>query len=156
MTTKRLLIILALFSFTKSFGQFKEGYYFTKDGKKISGLLRLNYGGNLFTDKSDGDCSLSFRETKNSKKQKFTTNEICCFVIEKDSFQQQYGFATITDWVIEKDGKVDKLNKKKFKELMPVYLSDYPELAEKVINKTFDYDDTEKIVKNYNDYFKQK
>lgn len=190
MTKKVLLLFVFLASVTRLMAQFKEGYYYTKEGKKIEGLLRFNYGGSLFTDKSDGDCSLSFKENKSAKKKKFTTNDICCFVIEKDSFaiiknfrlsavvyypqdfaqviesgkiklymyfsviKEQYGTSTITQWVIEKDGKVDKLTNKKFKELMPIYLSDYPELAEKIKNKTLQYEDSPKIINDYNAHFK--
>src|SRR5437879_4286581 len=71
---------------TSAYSQFKEGHYYTKDGKRIDGLLDFRFGGNLFTNKSDGDCSLAFKADKKSKKQRFTTNDICCFVIEKDSF----------------------------------------------------------------------
>ena len=172
--------------------QFKDGYYYKKDGTKVNGLLRFNYGGNAFTDKSDGDCTVTYKSDKQGKKTKLTTNDICCFVIEKDSFaiiknfklnllasypqdfakvigagkinlymyystrQGPYGiYTTITEWVIEKDGKVDKLTKKKFKELMPTYLSDYPGLLNTITNNKLDYHDSENIIKLYNDYARE-
>jgi hypothetical protein len=186
----QLLIIMALLHF-KAFGQFKEGHYYEKDGRKVTGLLRFNYGGNAFTDKLDGDCSVTYREDKRGEKVKLTTNDICCFVIEKDSFaviknfrlnafvtypqdfakviqsgkinlymyystvqQGQYGLSTVTDWVIEKDGKADKLTRKRFRELLPTYLSDYPELMNKIDNDVLNYNDSEKIIKMYNEFMR--
>jgi hypothetical protein len=55
--------------------------------------------------------------------------------------------------VIEKDGQVEKLTKKVFKNLMPQWLEDYPELKEKVESKEFRFRDTPEIVKAYNSYF---
>jgi len=178
---------VALAQQSESFG---PGHYYTKDGVKRSGLLRFNYGGNLFTDKSDGDCSLTFKTDKKAKKEKFTTNDICCFVIKKDSFaiiknfklnafakypqdfakviemgkislymyyatvnQGQFGVVTVTDWVIEKDGTTTKLTRKQFRELMPDYLQDYPELLAKFQSKELKYDDAPHIIKEYNLYF---
>ncbi len=37
-------------------------------------------------DKSNGFCSVSFKKTKNASKQVIGTEDLCCFVIEKDSF----------------------------------------------------------------------
>lgn len=189
-----ILILLTLLQFNAA-GQFKSGHYYKKDGTKISGLIKFNYGGNVFTDKSDGDCSISFKSDKKGKKAKLTTNDICCFVIEKDSFAiiknfrlnalvtypqdfakvlesgkinlylyystvqsggGQYGgvVSTVTDWVVEKDGKADKLTKKKFKELIPTYLNDYPELLDKIKNDQLNYEDSEKIIKMYNDHWR--
>lgn len=194
-TMKQLLSILIISTLIQfeAVGQFKEGYYYDKDGAKVSGLLKFSYGGNAFTDKSDGDCSLLFKTNNRAKKVKLTTNDICCFVIEKDSFSiiknfrlnaivtypQDFakvldtgkinlyvyystvdavgpygGVSTVADWVVEKDGKADKLTKKKFKELMPSYLSDYPELLAKINNDELDYNDIEKIIKMYNEYWK--
>lgn len=186
-----LLLILTTFLHFKGFGQFKEGHYYKTDGTKVTGLLRFNYGGNLFTDKSDGDCSVTYRNDKGGKKIKLTTKDICCFVIEQDSFaiiqnfrlnafstypqdfakviqsgkinlylyystvqQGQYGVSTVTDWVIEKDGQVDKLTRKIFRELLPTYLSDYPELLSQINNEQLKYDDSERIIKMYNEFMK--
>ncbi|MFM7858162.1 MAG: hypothetical protein ACKO96_41145 [Flammeovirgaceae bacterium] len=191
-----ILVLLTTLQF-KATGQFKDGHYYKKDGTKISGLIKFKYGGNVFTNKSDGDCSISFKTDKRGKKINLTTNDICCFVIEKDSFaiiknfrlnafvtypqdfaqvleigkinlylyystvqsgSGQYGgiVSTVTDWVIEKDGKADKLTKKKFKELVPLYLVDYPELLDKINNDQLKYDDSEKIIKMYNDFWRGK
>ena len=184
-----VFILLTLLQFN-AVGQFKDGHYYKKDGTKISGLIKFNYGGNAFTEKSDGDCSISFKPDKKGNKVNLTTNDICCFVIEKDSFaiirnfrlnafvtypqdfakviesgkinlylyystvQSRSGqfvvVSTVTDWVVEKDGKADKLTKKKFKELIPTYLNDYPELLDKINNDQLNYEDSEKIVKMYN------
>jgi hypothetical protein len=194
MEKNALVLILMMAIHLTSVGQFKEGYYYTKDGSKVVGLLKFNYGGNAFTNKSDGDCSVSFKTDKSAKKIKLTTNDICCFVIEADSFSiiknfklnavvtypkdfakvleagkinlylyfstiQSGGYggvSTATDWVIEKDGIADKLTKRKFKELIPTYLSDYPDLLHKITNDELSYDDTEKIIKMYNEYWRVK
>lgn len=87
---KQLFIVLILMvAFLETWGQnkeYKEGYYYKLDGTKVSGLIRLNYGGDLFTDKSDGDCDITYKADKKGKKVKLTTNDICCFVIQNDSF----------------------------------------------------------------------
>ncbi|MGF1636393.1 MAG: hypothetical protein ACFCUU_04920 [Cyclobacteriaceae bacterium] len=188
-----LILILSSFTFFKPNGSFKEGYYFKKDGTKVVGLIKFHYGGSVFTSKSDGDCSISFKTDNKAKKVKLTTNDICCFVVEKDSFAiirnfrlnalvtypqdfakviesgrinlylyyssvQQGGYGgsvTATDWVIEKNGIADKLTKKKFKELIPSYLSDYPELLDKIEDNQLGYKDTEMIVKMYNEYMRK-
>lgn len=183
-----LLLILIIFIHVPSIGQFKVGYYYKKDGTKVAGMLRFNYGGNALTEKSDGDCSVSYKTDKGGKKVKLTTNDICCFVIEKDSFaiiknfrlnafvsypqdfakviasgkinlylyystvQQGYAVSTVTDWVIEKDGKADKLTRKRFRELLPTYLNDYPKLLNQIENDQLNYNDAEKIIKMYNEY----
>lgn len=199
---KQLFLILILSTLVpfKVAGQFKEGYYYKKDGTKISGFIKFNFGGDIFSDKSDGHCSASFKSNKKGKKVKLTTNDICCFVIGKDSFAiiknfrlnafvyypqdfakvlesgkinlylyysivqtgGQYGgvstggVSTVTDWVIEKDGKADKLTKKKFKQLMPLYLQDYPDLLQKINNGELSYKASEKIIRMYNDFWKNK
>lgn len=43
-----LLLILITIVNIKIFGQYKTGHYYTKDGLKVTGLLRFNYGGNAF------------------------------------------------------------------------------------------------------------
>ena len=189
-----VLILLILLQSNAS-GQFKSGHYYKKDGSKISGLIRFNYGGNALTDKSDGDCSISFKPDKKGEKVKLTTNDVSCFVIEKDSFAIIKNFrlnafvtypqdfakvlecgkinlylyysllpagyvqlgnldSTVTDWVVEKDGKADKLTKKIFKALMPLYLSDYPELLDRINNDELHYEDSEKIIKLYNEHWR--
>ncbi len=80
------LLLTVLFVCHQSYSQYKEGYYYTKDGTKVNGLLRLQYGGNLFTSKEDGDCFISFKETREDKRVRLTTADICCFVIKNDSF----------------------------------------------------------------------
>ena len=187
--------LLGTLSFFQAVGQFKPGHYYKKDGSKVVGLIKFHFGGNAFTDKSDGDCSISFKENKDGKKIKLTTSDICCFVIEQDSFSIIKNFrlnafvtypqdfakvlesgkinlllyystvdtggqystisTTVTDWVIEKDGKADKLTKKKFKELMPLYIEDYPELLDKINNDQLNYGDSEKIIKMYNEHWKK-
>jgi hypothetical protein len=169
------------------FGQFKSGYYFAKDETKINGLLKFQYNkSGLLTNKLDGDCTLAFKKEKGGKRVVLTTDDICCFVIEKDSFTVVRNFRlnsfayyprdfakilvagrinlysyfstvsqrgvprTVKDWLIEKDGKTDKLTRKRFKELMPVYLNDYPELVSEIQNNSLRYKDTEKILKVYN------
>lgn len=68
-------------------GQFKNGYYYTKEGEKVSGLLEFNFGGRQGMRKnSPGDCWILFKPEKDSKKITLTPNDICCFIIEKDSF----------------------------------------------------------------------
>ncbi len=189
-----ILFVSVLIQF-KVYGQFKQGYYFKSDGTRVPGLIRFNYGGHVFTDKSDGDCSITFKAKKRDKKVNLTTRDICCFVIEKDSFAIIKNFRlnalssypqdfakvletgkinlylyyskvqsggkypvllTVTDWVIEKNGKADKLTKKKFKELIPMYLQDHPELLNRIKNDELGHDDTEMIVKAYNDFWKKK
>ncbi len=190
------ILILSTLLHLNAVGQFKQGHYYEKDGTKVTGLIKFKYGGNVFTDKSDGDCSIIFKTGKRGKKVKLTTNDICCFVIEKDSFSiiknfrlnalvsypqdfakvletgkinlylyystvqsgGQYGggSSTVTCWVIEKEGKADKLTKKKFKELLPTYLSDYPKLLDKIENDQLGYNDTENIIRMYNDSHKNK
>ncbi len=191
---KSLLLIIAIFFLHDSYGQYKEGYYYQKDGTKVNGLLRLQYGGNGFKDKSNGDCYISFKETREHKRVKLTTKDICCFVIEKDSFAIIKNFTlnfavhyprdfaqvlqdgkiklylyysvvsnttsggmmssrTIKEWVIEKEGLVEKFRKKAFKKLMPVLIDDYPELKEKLATGELRFRDTPEIIKTYNDYF---
>jgi hypothetical protein len=194
MNLKGLIFVLTVIVHLRATAQFKEGYYYGKDGTKVSGLINLNCGGNAFTDKSDGDCSIVFKRDKKGERLKLTTNDICCFVINADSFAivknfklnafvtypqdfakvigagrinlflyystvtsaGQYGGTTrtVTDWIIEKDGQADKLTRKRFKELMPEYLADFPELLDKVTTKKLSYDDTEKIVEMYNTYMR--
>ena len=84
--SKYILACLTIFIYSKPFAQYKEGYYYTKQGTKVEGLLRLEYGGNAFKNKENGDCFISFKATKEEKRVKLTTADICCFVIEKDSF----------------------------------------------------------------------
>lgn len=180
-----LLILVTLIPF-KSSGQFKEGHYYRKDGTKETGFIRFNFGGDSFSKKSDGDCSISFKTDSKGKEIELTTNDICCFVIEKDSFAiikkfrlnsesyypqdfaevievgklnlyryyttapTEFGVRTATVLVIEKDGKVDRLSKKKFKKLLPLYLADTPELLKKIESGQLRYDDAEQIVKMYN------
>ena len=64
--------------------------------------------------------------------------------------------STNEDWVIEKDGQADKLTRKRFRELLPIYLSDYPELVIKIKNDELKYKDSEKIITLYNEYMKAK
>lgn len=193
---KRLffLIILSLFFQFKGIAQFKSGHYYTKDGTKVTGLLRFNYGSTLLASKAYGDCSVIFKTEKKGKKIEFKTNEICCFVIENDSFAiiknfkpgklitypqdfakvlqsgrinlyhyytmvgsgNQYGATanTVKTWIIEKDGKADKLTLNKFYELMPLYLADFPILLEKVNTMQLNYYDAEQVIKMYNDFWK--
>jgi hypothetical protein len=83
---RKSLVLPFFLWWVSAHGQFKEGYYFTKAGEKVSRLIKFRYGGNLFTNKSDGDCDIQFKKAKGADKAKFTTNDICCFVIGKDSF----------------------------------------------------------------------
>jgi hypothetical protein len=188
------LLFTLLFVCHQSYSQYKEGYYYKKDGTKVNGLLRLEYGDHLFRSKENGDCFVSFKETREDKKIRLTTADICCFVIETDSFAVIKNFdlnfavsyprdfaqvlqdgkmklylyysvvstmgsggmmfsRNVTDWVIEKDGQVEKLTRKVFKRLMPGYLEDYPELKEKVVSKELGYRDAPEIIKTYNEHF---
>lgn len=189
-----VLLFAVMFFCHQSYSQYKEGYYYTKDGAKVNGLLRLEYGDHLFRSKENGDCFISFKETREDKRVRLTTADICCFVIETDSFAViknfdlnfavsyprdfaqvlqdgkiklylYYSIAStmgsggmmysrnIRDWVIEKDGQVEKLTKKAFKRLMLAYLEDYPELKEKVESKELRYRDAPEIIKAYNEHF---
>jgi hypothetical protein len=74
--------IVYLVSFTAT-AQFKSGYYFTKNGDKVAGLLRFDYGRTRLI---NGSCRLLFKPSKEEKTKRFTAGDICCFVIEKDSF----------------------------------------------------------------------
>jgi hypothetical protein len=67
-----------------NFKSYKPGRYYTSKGKKWEGLLKLKY--DQITDNSDGAYELLFKEEKKGMKYTFKTTEICCFVIEKDSF----------------------------------------------------------------------
>jgi len=80
------LLFLSFIFGSNAFAQFRAGYYYTKAGVKKEGLLRMNIGRGIFDDKSDGGRSLSYKASKNADKELFTTNDICCFVIEGDSF----------------------------------------------------------------------
>jgi hypothetical protein len=195
---KFIIIIFLLFCFDLS-GQFYdlypavgEGWYYEKDGRKIPGLLNLSYGENMFTDKSVGACKLIYRSEEGAKKEKYSTRDICCFVIGKDSFsiiknfqldlitgyEQDFaqvlqsgkinlylyyytamqsigGLYTVATWLIEKEGKIEKLTKSTFKKLMTKYLSDYPELITKINNKILAYDDTEEIIRIFNEKMKK-
>jgi hypothetical protein len=192
----RIFVLLTTLTSLHAKAQFKYGYYYDNEGAKVVGLLRFNYGGNLFTDKSDGDCSVSYKPYDKGKKKTLTTSDISCFVIERDSFTTirnfrlnalvtypkdfakvlasgrinlymyyavrqsgttAYGGAsTVEEWIIEKNGQLDKLTRKKFEELMPTYLSDYPDLLDQVNKNELKYRDIEKIVKLYNGYIKGK
>jgi len=187
---KNKILILSLCLVVQvCFGQFKSGYYFTKDGRKINGLLKFQYNkGGLLTNKSDGDCTLTFKKEKGDKKIVFKADDICCFVIEKDSFAIIRNFRlnsfayypqdfakvlvagrinlysyystvsekgvprTIEDWFIEKGGKMDKLTRRSFKKLMPVYLDDYRDLIIEIKNNSLRYKDIERILKLYNQH----
>lgn len=72
--------------------QFKEGYYIDSSGNHIPGLLKYTFGGNLFTDKSKGDCRLVYRSGPDAEKLKFNAKEIKGFVIGEDSFTVIYNF----------------------------------------------------------------
>jgi hypothetical protein len=73
--------------------QFKAGYYIDSTGNHIPGLLRFQYGGNLFTDKRKGDCRLVFKADSNIKSVKFTSQEIKGFVRDIDSFAVVQNFS---------------------------------------------------------------
>lgn len=197
---KQLFIFLILAASLNSIAvaQFKPGHYYKNDGTKVTGLIKLNYDGGILADKSDGNCTISYKSDKKGDVTKLTTNDICCFVIEKDSFTVlkniklrvlvkfpqdfakvlqagkinlytyyylimiptgPYGAMStrvVSDLIIEKDGNKDKLSKKDFKELMVKYISDYPELLEKVNNKVLKFDESEQIIKDYNDFNRKK
>ncbi len=189
MMKSTLFFLLALIAGTSALAQFKEGYFYTKDGAKVEGLLKFHYGGNFLTDKSDGDCSISYKPTRDAKVTRFTTKYVCCFVIESDSFaivknfrfssfitypvdfaqviepgkinlyryysnpQQQYAVGPRIDWGVERDGAAERFSKKQFKKKMPLYLSDYPALAEKVKKKQLRYENLQQIVNMYNEHF---
>ena len=193
-SNKYILAGFVLLICSPSFGQYKQGHYHTKDGIKVEGLLRMEYGDHAFRSKENGDCFISFKDKKEEKRVKLTTADICCFVIEKDSFAVIKNFTlnflvhyprdfaqvlqdgriklylyysvvsnsgsgglmysrTVKEWVIEKNGQVEKLTKKVFKNLMPQLLEDYPELKEKVASKELRFRDTPEVVEAYNSYF---
>jgi hypothetical protein len=191
-----VLLFAVIFFCNYSYSQYKEGYYYTKDGTKVNGLIRLEYGDQLFRGKENGDCLISFKEERGEKRVRLTAADICCFVIKNDSFAVIKNFAlnfaafypqdfaqvlqdgkiklymyysiittmgsvsvssrTVKDWVIEKNGKVDKLTRSSFKKLMPDYLEDFPELKEKVESKELGYRDAPEIIKEYNEHFPAK
>ena len=191
---KCIPVWLMLFICAQSFGQYKEGHYYRKDGVRVDGLLRLEYGDHAFRSKENGDCFISFKATKEEKRARLTTADICCFVIEKDSFAVIKNFTlnflvhyprdfaqvlqdgriklyiyysvvsnsgsgglmysnAVKEWVIEKNGQVEKLTKKIFKNLIPQWLEDYPQLKEKVTSKELRFRDIPEIIKAYNSYF---
>lgn len=65
------------------------------------------------------------------------------------------GAYTVADWVIEKDGQFEMLRPMLFKEQMAKYIADYPELLDRVnkiqLEYSLDRDDTEAIIRFYND-----
>ena len=69
---------------------FRPGHYFTREGEKVTGLLRFNLGGdpdNILTRKNEsGPCSITFKESKDGDKIELTAADICCFVIGRDTF----------------------------------------------------------------------
>lgn len=68
-----------------SLAKWRAGYfYYNKDGKKTEGLLTLVV--NDFDKKIKGAWAVMYKQSKRGEKTKYTTQDICCFVIKEDSF----------------------------------------------------------------------
>jgi hypothetical protein len=67
---------------------FKDGYYYTKEGKKVEGLIKFRRATfSLFGSKQS---SILFKENKDSAPIKLTPDDISSFVIGNDSFTLVY------------------------------------------------------------------
>ena len=63
---------------------------------------------------------------------------------------------TMTVWLVEKNGKINYIDKRRFKnEFANRYLADNPEIITQIKTKDLKFRDMQEIVKLYNDYFKQ-
>jgi len=79
------IIITSQIIFAKPF---KDGYCFTKEGKKIEGLIKFRRATfSLFGSKRS---DILFKKDKDSSTTKFTTDDISSFVIGTDSFAIVY------------------------------------------------------------------
>ena len=87
---KPILILLAITICCQSIlaSSFKEGYYFTKEGKKIEGLIKFNRA--TFSVFGSKPSSISFEENENAKAIKLRADDISSFVIGNDSFTVAY------------------------------------------------------------------
>jgi hypothetical protein len=82
------LIALTITSQTIFAKPFKEGYYYTKDGKKIEGFIKFRRATfSLFGSKPS---EIIFKGNKDSSATKFTADDISSFVIGSDSFSIVY------------------------------------------------------------------
>lgn len=84
------LMVLTIASQNISAKAFKEGYYYTKEGKKVQGLIKFRRAS--FTLFSSKPSDILFKENEDSKSTKFTANDISSFVIGSDSFTVVYNF----------------------------------------------------------------
>ncbi|HZY78305.1 MAG TPA: hypothetical protein VFE50_02195 [Cyclobacteriaceae bacterium] len=141
---------------------------------------------NDFDKKIKGAWAVMYKQSKRGEKIKYTTQDICCFVINGDSFAviknipawgddgliapptYAMDFAKVVetgkinlykysgDWVVEKDGQSDLLTQLHFNVQMAKYLEDYPALLHRLQSNQLEYtkdkDDTQAIVKYYNEY----
>lgn len=191
------LLIMSLVASTAFAQKYTPGYYYTKSGEKVDGLLRFNFIAGIVDDKSDGKCSVSFKKSKKDDKTVLTTRDICCFVIKGDSFAiikdiepkaglfnstypqdfakvievgkinlyKYYSFIsngqfsyTLEEWIVERDGKQEKLTQLHFEDQMAEFVGDYPALLERVKRNQLTYsnakDDTRAIIKFYNEWAK--
>lgn len=62
---------------------------------------------------------------------------------------------TIPIWLIGSEGKIDYVDRKFFKsQFADIYVSDYPELVDRINKKDLKYGDLKEIVHLYNEHFK--
>jgi hypothetical protein len=83
-----LLLIVAFNSQTLFAAPFVSGHYYTTDGKKVEGLVKLIRSS--FSVFGSKPCSIKFKENSASKTIKLSINDMTAFVIEQDSFALVY------------------------------------------------------------------
>jgi hypothetical protein len=84
-------LLLTLFSQFAS-AQYAPGYYIDSTGNKVPGLLKYEFGGNIFTNNKKGACRLVYKPDSASKTTKLSAMEIKGFVIGSDSFTVIHDF----------------------------------------------------------------
>jgi hypothetical protein len=83
-----LLLIATLNSQPLFAAPFMKGHYYTVDGKRVEGLIKLVRSS--FSVFGSKPCSIRFKEKIKAKTTKLSINDMTAFVIEQDSFALVY------------------------------------------------------------------
>src|ERR687897_643814 len=86
MFAKSAIAIIILLSSTKGISQFKDGIIIAKDGRSYNGLLNPPERETNHFDSKVCEQKLAFKESKKSKKEHLTVNDIRAFKVDNDSF----------------------------------------------------------------------
>lgn len=199
---KLTAILIFLFSNAIGlYGQYYEGYYYTKDNKKVEGFLKHKFGAR-FSDEADN--SILFKKDKSSKKIRLTIDDMRSFVLsnvpmrptatqkplKKDSFAIVENFTigafavyrqdfaqvitsgkltlythyttsgsgqyqtTSINYLLKRNGRVNALKKKYFKENYAEIFEGHTEMIDKIARKELDFDNIVTMVEEYNEWYR--